>query len=100
MVVLDDAAQAIYADNTTLSHVSKVLGMTTGAANALDLATIQTGGEITEPSWSWALNTPIFLGATGLLTQVQPVSGFSLVVAFPITQTKIFISLREPIILT
>jgi hypothetical protein len=99
MVVLDDTGKAVYADNTVLSHANKVLGMTTGAASMGDTATIQTGGEMTEPSWSWVLDTPIWLSSAGMLTQVAPVTGFSQVVAFPITATKVFINLREPIIL-
>jgi len=98
MVVLNSEEQAIYADNTNLSHARKVLGMTTGATSAGDMATIQTGGEMTEPSWNWTLDSPIFLAADGLLTQTQPASGLSMVVAFPITQTKIFLNLREPLI--
>jgi hypothetical protein len=99
MVVLDDTGKAVYADNMVFSHANKVLGMTTGAASMGDTATIQTGGEMTEPSWSWVLDTPIWLSSSGMLTQVAPIAGFSLIVAFPITATKIFINLREPIIL-
>jgi hypothetical protein len=99
MVVLDDTGKAIYADNTLLSHANKVLGMTTGAVSMGDTATIQTGGEMTEPSWSWVLDTPIWLSSSGVLTQVAPVTGFSLIVAFPVSATKAIISLREPIFL-
>jgi hypothetical protein len=99
MVVLDDTGKAIYADNTVLSHANKVLGMTTGAASMGYTAMIQTGGEMTEPSWSWVLDTPIWLSSSGMLTQVAPVTGFSLIVAFPITATKVFINLHEPIFL-
>ena len=100
MVVLNSEERAIYADNTNLAHARKVLGMTTGATSAGDMATIQTGGEMTEPSWAWTLDSPIFLAADGLLTQTQPVTGLSLVVAFPITPIKIFLNLREPLIKT
>jgi hypothetical protein len=99
MVVLNDTGKAIYADNTVLSHANKVLGMTTGAVSMGDTATIQTGGEMTEPSWSWVLDTPIWLSSSGMLTQVAPVTGFSLIVAFPITAIKVFINLHEPIFL-
>jgi hypothetical protein len=99
MVVLDDTGKAIYADNTVLSHANKVLGITTGAASMGATATIQTGGEMTEPSWLWALDTPIWLSSSGMLTQVAPVTGFSLIVAFPVSATKAIISLREPIFL-
>jgi hypothetical protein len=99
MVVLDDTGKAIYADSTILTHANKVLGITTGAASVGATATIQTGGEMTEPSWSWVLGTPIWLSLAGMLTQVAPVTGFSLIVAFPVSATKAIISLREPIFL-
>ena len=99
MVILDDAGLAVYADNTIAAHANKVLGMTTGAASLGASATIQTGGELTEPSWTWTLDVPIYLSANGLLTQTPPTTGFSLIVGFPITATKIFINLREPIFL-
>jgi len=99
MVVLNDAGAAVYADHTNLTHANKVLGMTTGAASMGAIATIQTGGEHTEPSWSWTLNQPIYLNTTGLLTQVTPTTGFSLILGFPITTTSAFFAMREPIIL-
>lgn len=99
MVVLDDAAEAIYADNGTPAHAVKVLGITTGAAAAGDAATIQTGGELTEPSWAWTLNQPVYLGTNGTLTQTPPVAGFSLIVGFPITPTTIYMAIGQPITL-
>ena len=98
MVVLE-AGLAIYADKDTPAHAGKVLGMTTGAAALGELATIQTGGELTEPSWAWTLDQPIFVGVTGTLTQTPPATGFVLTVGFPITATKIFLAIGEPTIL-
>jgi hypothetical protein len=100
VVVLNADAEAVYASNAVPEHLHKVLGLTTGAVLLGATATVQTGGEMTEPSWSWTLDAPIFLGTSGLLTQTPPVSGFLLVVAFPVTATKIFIKLREPLALT
>jgi len=100
VVVLNADAEAVYASNAVPEHLHKVLGLTTGAAVLGAVATVQTGGEMIEPTWSWALDAPIFLGTNGLLTQVEPTTGFSLVVAFPVTATKIFIKLREPLALT
>ena len=99
MVVLNDTGHAIYADKDMPAHAGKVLGMTTGAVALGDLTTIQTGGEITEPSWTWTLDTPVWLGSNGLLAQAMPTTGFSLIIGFPITATKLFINLREPLFL-
>lgn len=100
VVVLNADAEAVYASNAVPDHLHKVLGLTTGAVTLGAEATVQTGGEMIEPTWAWTLDAPIFLGENGLLTQTPPVSGFMLVVAFPVTATKIFIKLREPLALT
>lgn len=99
IVVPDSNGKAIYADNTISSHANKVLGMTTGAVAEGGTATVKTVGEITEVSWSWTLDTPVWLSANGLMTQTPPTTGFSLIIGFPISETKLFLDLREPIFL-
>lgn len=99
MVTLDAVGEAIYADSSILAHAHKVLGMTTGAAILGAPIDILRMGEFSEPSWSWILDEPLFLGTDGLLTQTPPVSGFSLIVAFPISATMVYVDLREPIYL-
>lgn len=96
-VVLDDD-KAVYADCTTLNHAHRVVGMTIGASNAGSVS-VQVNGEHEEPTWSWTLGIPVFLGVTGLMTQVAPTSGFILVIGFPVSSTKLFIKILQPIIL-
>ena len=100
MVVLNGGGAAIHADCTTPAHLGKVLGMTLGAIADGDSGDVLRAGEVVEPSWNWTLDTPVFLGTAGQLTQVQPVSGFSQIVGFPVSATKLFVSLREPLILS
>jgi len=99
MVVLDMDERAYYADCTNPDHAHRVIGMTRGAALEDAAVIIQTGGELTEPSWDWSMSFPVWLSTDGLLTQVIPTTGFSLIIGFPLTPTKIFIDLREPLIL-
>lgn len=98
-VYFDSAHNAKYASNDVLTHAAKVVGMTLGATNAGDVINVLRSGAITEPSWSWVVDQPVFLGANGLMTQTQPEAPalFSLIVGFPITATTLFISIREPI---
>ena len=98
-VVLNASQQAIYADRSILTHANKVLGITSGAVAAGANVAVQRNGEMTEPSWAWVLDTPIWLSTDGLLTQTPPSVGFSLIVAFPISATKILIEIREPLFL-
>lgn len=99
MVVLDAVGKAVYADNTAMTHVNKVLGMTVGSAVADAAIDILRWGELEEPSWTWTLDQPVFLSTNGLLTQTPPSTGFSQIIGFPVSATKLYISLREPIIL-
>jgi len=98
IVVLNENQQAIYASNLTPLHANKILGMTIEAVISGNIR-IQNGGVLTEPSWSWILDTPIWLGIDGFMTQTAPVSGFSLIIGFPVSSTSMFIDFREPIFL-
>lgn len=99
-VVPDATGAVIYADQTTPTHANKVLGMTLGAALLGADIQIQSSGEHIEPSWTWTLDLPVFLGSNGLMTQTPPTTGFSQIVGFPITATKLMIGLREPLTLS
>lgn len=100
VVALNASAKVIYADNTQMGQFGAVLGISLGAANADASVDILRMGEIEEPSWSWLLGQPVFLGTNGLLTQTPPTTGFSLVVGFPVAPTRLFVSFREPVIIS
>lgn len=101
-VILDAAGLAHYADNQTLSHRDSVYGITLNAAGSGSEIQIEipTGG-ITEPSWNWTPQQPIWLGANGTLTQTVPSSPavFRRIIAFATTATQIVVGFREPITL-
>jgi len=44
-------------------------------------ATVLAYGLLTESSWAWTPNVPLFLGADGLLTQTPPVAPGALFLA-------------------
>ena len=98
MVVLENG-ELFYASKDVAAHATKVLGMTVGATVLGGIAAVQTGGEITEPSWAWTLDVPVWLSTNGLLSQVPPTLGFSLIVGFPISATKLLIRFSEPLFL-
>lgn len=91
---------AVYADRTVAEDQHRVMGLTLNAAAQGDELDVLRFGEVVEPSWNWALDLPVYLGTNGLLTQTSPTTGFSLIVGFPVTATKLFLSIREPITLT
>lgn len=92
----------VYADASNSAHANLVFGMTLNAASSGGSVDVAVCGEFTEPTWNWTLGLPIFLSVDGTLTQTAPTSSvadFSLVVGFPITPTKLFVNIREPIFL-
>jgi hypothetical protein len=98
-VVMIEDDKAYYADCTIPSHGKRVLGITTGASVIGVQSRIQASGEMSESSWAWILDAPVWLGINGLLSQTPPVSGFSLIVGFPISSTKLLIRISEPLFL-
>ena len=98
-VIVDNDNKVYYGDRTNFAHMYKVVGITRGAANIGTNVEIQTYGLMTELSWNWIAGQPIFLGTNGLLTQIPPTTGFSLIIAKALTSTDIFISVKIPIIL-
>lgn len=93
------AGEAIYADHASIIDANVVLGITRGAAAAGAVAQIQFGGLMTEPSWSWTPDLPVFVGVAGVLTQTPPASGFSLIVGIATRPIQILIGAKLPIVL-
>lgn len=90
-VTVIDNNLAYYADSSNLSHINKPLGISSNASAEGEEINIVFFGEMEESSWNWDINKPIWIGLNGLLTQIVPVSGFSCIIAKPITATKIFV---------
>ena len=92
----------IYASNDVEQSAYTILGITLGAAVVNASVDVQGFGLVTEPTWTWVPNAPIYLGTNGLMTQIvpsAPTALFSLVVGFAISATAIFLNLHEAIYL-
>lgn len=96
LVAVSAAETVDYADQADDSAL-RLLGMTTGAAEAGAAAEVLLGGEISEPSWNWAMNAPVYLGSAGLLTQTAPLSGYLVQVGLPMSPTTMLLGIRSPI---
>jgi hypothetical protein len=91
-----------YASNDNAAHVHAVVGLTTGAVSSGDTATVVYQGLITEGSWSWTPQAPVFLGQNGLLTQIAPVAGVSVfrcILGVAVSATQLWISPQTPVVL-
>jgi hypothetical protein len=100
VVVPTTSGKAGYADKATPAHANKIIGITKGAAADLATVEVQYDGEMTEPSWTWTTNLPIYCGASGVLTQVPPSSGFVQQVGVALSPTKMSIGILQSITLS
>lgn len=99
----NDSDAIEYASNINAKHAKRFIGLTTHAATLNSPVILRATGVLTEVSWNWDVDKPIFLGRNGLLTQVTPSAEagdlFSLVVATPKSPTSILVQHNEPIFL-
>ncbi len=88
-----------YVSSAVPADAPKALGITLGAAVDGDQLQVQTFGVMEEPTWAWTVNSPVYCGVDGVLTQVVPSEGFVLCVGVALKATSINISFKTPIIL-
>ena len=65
------------------------IGVTIGAAASGASVSVRVSGIITEPSWTWTMAQPVWLGASGALTQTQPTTGALFQVGVPLGATAL-----------
>ena len=102
-VLLNTDGQVEYATNTVPSHSRKVAGVSSNAAASGDTVSIVAYGKMEEPSWNWDITKPVYLGDSGVLTQVTPSypdAQFVLIIGFPLSSTRLFINPGISITLT
>ena len=85
---------AVYADS---SANKPAIGITTGASVSGVDCNLQSGGKMAVSGMSWTPDSPIFLGVNGLLTQTEPVSGFSQLLGYAHNAETILIEIGQPI---
>lgn len=89
----------IKADNTVLSTVNSVIGITTISANQGDVITAFQVGKIINLSWSWTPDLPLFVSTNGDMTQTVPTTGYSMIVGIAISATEINFEIKTPVVL-
>lgn len=99
-IVVAIGSQIAYADNTIAAHSSIVTGISTQAVLSGATLNVTISGEVSEGSWNWSLDKPIFLTANGLMTQTAPNTGFLLQVGYPTTITSMIVDIKTAIVLS
>lgn len=98
VVIVDDTNSLIYADPNDIGHAFRVIGITSHACLLGGTARVQRYGVMVEPSWNWELGKPIYLGASGILTQVYPNSKIIFIIGFPVKSTEMIVNIQAPLI--
>jgi hypothetical protein len=101
VVKINDAGLMDYASANDLGDADRPLAMVTGAWSSGVSATATLFGPITEPSWSWTVGQPIWLGDNGLPTHTLPMDAlFQRQVGEVINPTTIMFWAQAPIVLS
>lgn len=102
IVRISNTGNLAYASSTDISDAVNVIGISQNAAAAGGNVNIQTFGPLDEPSWNWIPGLPVFCGINGTLTQVPPEGpgdSFSIIVGTAMLPTRIYVDVKQPIIL-
>ena len=93
------AGLAYVCDGGNASHVGRAIGVSTGAATAGFDVSVQTAGILTESGWAWT-DGPVYVGASGVLT--QSLSGLAYIhqIGIAVSATQIDINPLSPILIS
>jgi hypothetical protein len=98
-VFLDTDGLAYYADQDNLAHKDSVLGVTVQAILTNDAGNVQVSGMLVDENWNFTSNNPLFVGMNGDITQTVPETGYICKLGWAMSQTVIFIRIKQPILL-
>lgn len=102
-VKFDNNSHVVYASSTDTGSIIRTVGITISAAIAGTDVSVVKFGEVEEPSWNWDLGKFIYLGEDGRLIQnPESVIGakFIQIIGYPVTATKMFVTIETPLILS
>jgi hypothetical protein len=85
-------------DVLDINSCKNAIGIGLNAAAIGEAVTIVSFGEISESSWQFITDAPVFLGPNGTLTQTIPQAGIFLQVGIAQSATSIFVDISNPII--
>ena len=96
-IAIDSSGQFVLANQTDVSQMNKIIGITKAIANPGESVSFIGYGEAVNPLWNFVAGEPVFLGVNGNVTQTPPVTGFIMIVGFATATTKLFVNMQTPI---
>jgi len=100
VVVIDPVTgKFIVADHTDLDHADNIVGIILQSVLADGGSAVVTSGIVQNHTWSWSVQSPIFLSTNGDMTQTPPGSGFVVRIGTPLQATVMVVDIGPSIIL-
>lgn len=97
LLAVDDEGMAILADCTNFDHLGRIIGVSKTSALAGAEVEYTLSGIHENDTWNWVMGQAVFLSTNGELTQTAPISGFSMIIGYPETQTKLNVRIEPTI---
>ena len=86
-------------DQQDSANIDLFLGISVSSGLADSEIIVQRSGTIDDASWTWSVGDNVYVGAAGVLTQTQPVTGWELVVGAAPEATRLTLDFDEPVLL-
>ena len=86
-------------DQQDSANIDLFLGISVSSGLADSEIIVQRDGTIDDVSWTWSVGDNVYVGAAGVLTQTQPVTGWELVVGAAPEATRLTLDFDEPVLL-
>lgn len=96
LVRLDNPTDVSIANTTTCPDAT-VFGVARTAGNTGENIEIQSSGKLYDSSFTFPVNTPLFLGPTGSITDVAPTTGFLTQIGYAGGPGLIIIEIQDPV---
>lgn len=99
------AMKVVYALNPTTVMIAstassfKPIGIALNAAGIGDLIKVRTFGELSDGTFSFASDTPLFFNLVGTVTSTNPTTGYHTEIGHALGTGKIFINIKNQITL-
>lgn len=97
IVTTDETEKILPANPHNDVHADRVIGMTVEPIAENNIGKVLEVGAIEDLTWTWNINTLVYLGENGTMTQIAPTSGNLVVLAKPLSPTKILFNPQAPI---
>ena len=99
LVISDGNNEVIVADPNGAFEGAQVLGIALNSANVGEEVRVLTQGALQDSSFAFSINSQLYLGTNGFVTDTPPATGHRVLVAKAIETDEIYLEIEETIIL-